>query len=259
MRCHFALPLLAVSVAGAQIPVPTPFFTTNGVVNAASGVLGITPGGIATIFGFGLTFNLVGILRAPGFPLPANIYGTQLFVNGQLAPLLAVSSINGRDQINFQAPFELAGSTLAVLQVTNGVAISRPVPVPVIPIQPGIFTSDGKRGIVVHGLNNALVTPQNPASHGEEIVIYATGLGAVTPFLGTGVAASPMYFTYAAGTTLALFAGVSMTPDFAGLTPGFAGLFQINVAVPADAPVGDIALGLSVNGITSPTVLLAVK
>jgi uncharacterized protein (TIGR03437 family) len=229
------------------------------VVNGATFVPGITPGGLATVFGTGLTFKVNGILRAAGFPLPANLQGTMLTINGAAAPLTSIANIDGTEQINFQVPFETAAASTAVLQVRNGQQVSMPVTVTVIPIQPGIFTSDGKRGIVVHGADNLLVTPDNPAARGEVIVIYATGLGPTNPPAGTGVAASPQFFTSAAGFVTVFFGAQSATPQFAGLTPGFAGLFQINVQVPAAAPTGDVALALQVAGTASPSVLIAVK
>jgi uncharacterized protein (TIGR03437 family) len=42
-----------------------------------------------------------------------------------------------------------------------------------------------------------------------------------------------------------------ITPGFAGLTPGFVGVYQVNVAVPADLPPLVYPLSVSVNGIAS--------
>ena len=130
--------------------------------------------------------------------MPANIQGTMLYVNGVAAPLTSIADVDRKEQINFQAPMELAGTSAAVLQARNGQQLSQPVVVPVVPFQPAVFTSDGRRGVVVHGVNGALVTLENPAAAGEIVVIYATGLGPVIPPLGTGVAASPQHLTYTA-------------------------------------------------------------
>ena len=86
-----AIGLWLASVAFAQ--EPTPVFTAARVVSAASFTPGLTPGGLATVFGTGLTFGVNGVLRAPGFPMPANIQGTTLYVNGVAAPLATDAAV----------------------------------------------------------------------------------------------------------------------------------------------------------------------
>ena len=49
------------------------------------------------------------------------------------------------------------------------------------------------------------------------------------------------------------------TPQFAGLTPGFAGLYQVNVAVPADSPKGAVDLAVAVEEFVSNTITLYVQ
>jgi uncharacterized protein (TIGR03437 family) len=254
---RLAVGIWVATVAFAQ--EPTPVFTAAGVVSAASFAPGLTPGGLATLFGTGLTFGVNGVLRAPGFPMPANIQGTMVYVNGVAAPLKSVADVDGKEQINFQVPMELAGTSAAVLQARNGQQLSQPVVVPVVPFQPAVFTSDGQRGVVVHGVGGALVTPENPAAAGEIVVIYATGLGPVNPTLGTGVAASPGHLTYTANSVMVSFGNQAGTPIFAGLTPGFAGLYQINVQVPARTPAGNVAVVVTVGEVSSPPVLIAIK
>lgn len=251
-----AIVLLA---ALARAQEPTPVISGAGVVNGASFVRGLTPGGLATVFGTGLTSNVNGVIRAAGFPMPSNLQGTMLMVNGVAAPLTSIANIDGTEQINFQAPFEIGAGDRAVIVVRNGQKTSEPVSVAVASFQPGIFMVDGKRGIAVHGSNNALVTTGSPARRGEVIVIYATGLGPVAPPIGTGVAASPQYLTFAASPVTVMIGNQSAPPLFVGLTPGFAGLFQVNVRIPQTAPTGDIAISLEAGGAASPTVLLAVE
>jgi uncharacterized protein (TIGR03437 family) len=248
--------LLFASIAGGQQPGPV--FTADGVVSAATFAPGLTPGGLATVFGTGLTSGVDGIIRAAGFPMPANLHGTMLLVNGVAAPLTAIAGAGVAGQINFQAPLELAGASTAVLQVRNGQMLSAPVTVPVFSFQPGIFTTDGRRGIAVHATDYSLVAPDNPARRGETIVIYATGLGPVNPPIGTGMAADPQNLMFAANPVSVVFGTERAAPMFAGLAPGFAGLFQINVTVPDAAPTGDTALSLQIAGASSPSVLLAV-
>jgi uncharacterized protein (TIGR03437 family) len=54
--------------------------------------------------------------------------------------------------------------------------------------------------------------------------------------------------------------GLPATPSFAGLTPDLAGLYQVNVQVPTNAPRGNaVAVAISVGGVASNTVLMAVQ
>ena len=90
---------------GAPLTGDPPSIRPNlGVVNAASYAPVLTPGGLATIFGYGLASASTS---ATSLPLTNVLGGTQVTVGGMLAPLLYVSS----SQINFQVPWELAGQS----------------------------------------------------------------------------------------------------------------------------------------------------
>jgi hypothetical protein len=79
-----------------------------------------------------------------------------------------------------------------------------------------------------------------------------TGLGNVTPEVADGVAApdSPLSNTVE-GISVFLDDGVDFAPavvSFAGLAPGFAGLYQVNFTVPAAGLVnGDVHIALDTN------------
>jgi len=54
--------------------------------------------------------------------------------------------------------------------------------------------------------------------------------------------------------------GLSATPTFSGLAPGFVGLYQINVAVPDGVTPGSaVSLTVTIGGVTSNSVTLAVQ
>lgn len=97
-----------------------------------------------------------------------------------------------------------------------------------------------------------------PASVGDSIQVYVTGLGKVTPNgdpagtpLATGVAApasgSPLYETILKPTVTV--GGVSTPVLFSGMTPGFPGTYQINFQIPPKAPTGDdVAVVIAIAG-----------
>ena len=104
--------------------------------------------------------------------------------------------------------------------------------------------------LVMHA-NGGAVSADSPAQAGEVLVIYAVGLGTVSPPVpdGAPTPASPLatveahprlHYDFEANaspsTAVAGAATGDIAPMFAGLTPGFVGLYQVNVQVPAVPP-----------------------
>ena len=92
--------------------------------------------------------------------------------------------------------------------------------------------------IATHG-NGPLVTSTLPAQAGEVVVLYATGLGPTAPAsLPNQVAQSAAWIVDIADFRL-LLNGAAVDPrlvSYAGVTPGYAGLFQINLKLPDTCP-----------------------
>jgi uncharacterized protein (TIGR03437 family) len=223
-------------LGGSRIP---PFFTRESVANGASFASGLVrPGGAASVFLTGLT-GISGILQAASTPLPAEINGVSVKVQGVAAPLYAVAQLNGVQQINFQVPFEAPPGGEFDLEVSqNGVA-AMVTGVKVSTTAPGLFAVDGVYGAIQHSADYSLVTPSSPAVPGEVVIVYSTGLGSVTPPVKSGQPApfGPLSMTDA--TPAVTIGGWNAELLFSGLTPGFVGLYQLNVRVPATAPGGD--------------------
>jgi uncharacterized protein (TIGR03437 family) len=102
-----------------------------------------------------------------------------------------------------------------------------------------------------------------PARAGDYITIYCTGLGAVTnpPSSGSAASASPLSATTV---TPAVTIGGVPAPTtqffFAGLSPGYVGLYQITVQVPAGVPAGNaVPLAFTIGGVSSNTATIAVQ
>jgi uncharacterized protein (TIGR03437 family) len=225
-RILLILGLLASAPLQAQ-PVIT------SVVNAASYAAGgVVPGGIATLFGTGMV-SVSGIVDAAAVPLPTALGGTQVLVNNIPAPLFAVANVNGKEQINFQVPWEVVGANTVTVVVVNGSARSVPRDYTVRGADPGLFTLDGASAVVVHGATSQLVTAANPADPGEAVVFYATGLGAVDRAQQSGQPASLTEIAKASYALTVNIGGRAAAVQFAGLTPGSIGLYQVNCTVPA--------------------------
>ena len=221
--------------------------TLPGLTNAASFVSagpqsGLAPG-IISLFGSNIT-NVNGILTANSLPLPTELGGTSVLVNGKPVPIFAVANVNGQQQINFQLPAD-AAPPCAVTVINNG-TYSVPLNLGIATALPGIFTVDGVRGAILHGSNFQPVTVANPAAKGESIVIYATGMGPVQPDPGTGNPASGSPLSVSVNPTSVTIGGAVAQVLYSGLAPGFVGLNQVNATVPADAPSGDVEVVVKV-------------
>jgi uncharacterized protein (TIGR03437 family) len=236
----------------------TPAVAGGGVVNAASGVEGLVPGGIASLFGSGLT-RASGIVSASSAPLPAELAGTSVSVNGIKVPLLAVANVNGTEQINFQTPFELLAPGTAKLVVTNNGIDSAAADAAVFRAQPCVFTMDGARGAIVRGADNRLVTETSPAERNEIVVLYGTSFGTVAPAPAPGAAAAvvPLSTTLAAPDVRV--SGRAAAVFFSGLSPGSVGLYQINSRVPADVPSGAADVVVIISGASGLPVRMSVR
>ena len=247
------------SIAFTPSAQPTPIFTAAGVANAASYAPGLSPGSLAVIFGKDLS-AATGIVSAATLPWTTQLAKASVKVGTTEAPIFAVARVNGQEQINFQVPLELAGQTSTAVIVTNNGVSSAPVTVPILAVQPGIFSFDGVNASALHGLTNTLITQALPAARGETVVLYLTGMGPVTPAAATNTPASATTLAFTDVTPTVTF-GSSTTGavPFSGLAPTFIGLYQINVVVPQTAPAGSVDLVVTANGVASKPVKLSVN
>jgi uncharacterized protein (TIGR03437 family) len=250
----------ATVVAHAQTPV----VSAGGVSNAANGLSAVTPGSLVSIYGSNLAGSLA---QADSIPLSTSLSGVGVTFNGVPAPLLFVSS----GQINAQLPWNVLSSgtagTASVVVTRNNQA-SAPQSLQVGPFSPGIFAigniavAINPDGSIAAPAGSIPGIPTKPAKIGDPggLVILCTGLGAVSPPAVNGAASLDALRT-AATTPTILIGGQAAQVVFAGMSPQFVGVNQINVAIPTGTPTGDaVSLQISLGGVTtSATVTIAVS
>jgi uncharacterized protein (TIGR03437 family) len=272
--------LSAVTLTGfaATVPHKTPYFRPKDahqkqqalktrprdssgpvVVNAASYLSGISPGGLATIFGDDLT-TVSGVVVAGVDPLPTSLSGVSVLVNGVAAPIFSIAYAGGEDQISFQVPYETAtGNGAAEITVLDFQEQVADFVTDSYTEDPGIFTYDSGDAIATHA-DYSLVGPDSPAVPGEYLALYTTGLGPllVTPPDGYGAPSSPPFAT-TIDPAQVLLDNEQCLVVFSGLAPGFVGLYQVNFQVPDDAPSGILDLQIQTSYANSNTATLPVE
>jgi uncharacterized protein (TIGR03437 family) len=226
----------------------TPIITSQTIVNAASGTGQglVAPGQSISIFGIGLG-PAVGV-SAPSGPLPVTLGGSSVLINGSAVPIEYSSSF----EVRAQAPFSLTAGSTATVQVNANGQSSSAVTLSVVSAVPGVYTNTGSGSGPVTAINqdgsaNSIL---HPAPKGSIIVFYASGLGTVSPPLAEGAVPPISPLSIAPGVT-ATVGGASAPVQFAGLAPGFPGVYQLNVQIPPGTPSGTQELIVYSNGSSS--------
>ena len=228
----------------------------------------LAPGGITSVFGEQFTAPGAALSLAAGAPLPTTLGGARVLVNDRPVPIYFVSY----GQINFQLPFDLTPGE-ATIRVERDGARGNGASIAIVERSPRvlIWPIAGNYGIVVNN-DGTLPLPNGtrlgafsgrPARAGDALVIYAIGLGQTEPAVQTGVASPADPLGRVAATTVAFGArgpfGSGADPIYAGLSPGFVGLYQINVLVPDGLQPGNVDVSLDVNGKASNTFRIVVQ
>ena len=218
------------------------FLNPLGVLNAASSAPPgnpIAPGQFVTLYGTGLAKST----QTAAAPYPTALNGVSVQINGKAAPIYFVSA----GQLNVLVPYATTGPT-ATIVVNNGGTNSNTVTVPVAATCPGVYTLDQSgsgAGAILH-TNYTLVNAANPATAGETVLIYLTGMGTVSPTLADGTAGVVTTLYKSVGDVAVYVAGKAAVVGFNGLAPGFPGLYQLNVTLPAPLPAtGTLPLAIA--------------
>ena len=202
---------------------------------------GCSPNAVVSLLGAG--FVNAGSKSAEASPIPTEVNGVRIKVNADYQPVLYA----GEEQVNFQCPALAPGDTFTLI-VESSTGVSSPLNSTMRWARPGIFTLDatGKGQGAILIANSATIAmphsttlPSQPAKGGEYISIYASGLGPVTLDMAPGQAAPLDKLATAKLPIDVLIDGKIVEVNFAGLAPGYTGLYQVNARVPATAATRD--------------------
>ncbi len=191
-------------------------FTANGVLNAATFASGLAPGGLFSIFGGGLSGPATKTTVTFGSESASLILQSDFQLNGQVPADLAP----GNYSVTVQSAWGTATQPVLISQAAPGIFV--------VANESGATTGTRTVGAVINqsGTLNDLGTPAN---RGDVLTIYCTNLGAVQAQGNLNVTVS---------TVTALLNSVELPVAFSGLTPGFIGLYQVNVPIPGGTSPG---------------------
>jgi uncharacterized protein (TIGR03437 family) len=224
-------------------------------VNAATAAAGpVAPDSWATIYGSNLSATTrswgEGDFTYGGMPFSLDGVSVVLQVAG--APRLAYVGYVSPTQVNFLLPSDIV-AVPAQVQVRNPAGISAQVPMTIQANAPQLLTVDGKHAWGVHANGSSLAQ----AAPGETLVLYGTGLGATNPAQIPGqIPTQPANLVRLLTATIG---GAAATVVSGGIVPGSAGVYQLNVQIPADAANGDQPLVVELANATSAPVLITVQ
>ena len=249
-------------IAPNQTPPPT--LAPGGTLNNLNPVVGapLSPGTIAQVYGTGLAPASASTGPAP---LPIKFGTTFALVGATQAPLYSLSS----GQINIQIPYEVAANqqTPIILSVNN--ALTLPLMLNMVAAAPGVLSDDkGPNGpsfqdgagiVAQHSSNGTLVSSTSPAAPGEYLVMYLVGMGPTNPAVASGAETPTAPLSYVTAQPTVTVGSQTSNILFAGLTPGFVGLYQIDFQVPPGASSGNLVVTVTQNGVAANSTLLPVS
>lgn len=228
-------------------------FTVNTAttVSAASFTAQVAPKSIVSAFG--LNFATV-TASAPTQPLPTDLAGVTVDVTDatgvtRLAPLFFVSPL----QINYQIPAETAQGP-AVISVTGSDGAVSTGALQILFAAPAIFTfnqNGSGPAVALDGFRSNLAPFDAKAPNGQPNIIafFGTGLGADA----TDVNDNRNF------EVPATIDGSLVTVQYAGRAPGFTGLNQFNLVLPATITSGTHTVQVARNDVLGNPVTIEVK
>ena len=223
-------------------PIGPPLINTGGVVGASQfgQFKSVAPSSWIEIYGSNLALDSRSWRTSDfqGATAPEMLDGTSVTIGGQPA---YVEFISG-GQLDVQVPSDI-GTGPQRLVVTNSIASGTPYILSVSPLEPGLYAPSltnvgGTQYVWALLPDGSIALPpgsvagvtSRQAKPGETMVMYGVGFGPVSPAIPAGQIVQ--HATPLAEPFHVLFGGAPATVSFAGLAPGFVGLYQFNVVAP---------------------------
>ena len=239
---------------------PLPAIGSAGVVNGASFQPGVVPDSWLTIQGTNLANTTDTWEKAiVGGKLPTSLDNVSVKVGGQDAYVYYVSPT----QINVLAPDIGTGSVSVTVTTPNGTSTAATATSATV--GPAFFTWPNSQPVATHtdftlAVKNGTFSGATtvPAKPGEAIILWGTGFGPTSPAAPVGVQIPSSTTYYTANPVTVTINNASASVYATALAPGFAGLYQVVVTVPANTPNGDFPLVATINGVSSPPLTLTV-
>jgi len=233
-----------------------PQINASGIISATQdiAIAPASPGSIISIYGTnlaGTTSDTSGVEIAG---LPIGLNGAEVRIAGRQAPLFFVSPF----QINAQVPYEVEPGAAQVFVVRQGQFFSAPYSLTVGRVSPGIFVNS-LGAAVLKNIDFTQVSASNPAAAGDILSIFGTGLGEVTPRLPSGLFAPILPFSLTVAQPSVTVGGRDADVVASSLAPGFAGLYQVAIRMPAGVGSGNQPVVLTVGGARSNAAMMAVR
>jgi uncharacterized protein (TIGR03437 family) len=245
------------SCSAAAVPSPLPAIQPGGVVSAGAfgSFAAVSPGSWIEIYGNNLSATTRSWTGADftGNAAPISLDGVSVTIGGKQAFIDYVSP----GQVNALVPSDVAPGPQQ-MTVTTAAGVSTPYSITVNPVEPGLLApanfkiagvqyavavfQDGAYALPVGAISGVTSRPAKP---GDIVTLYGVGFGPVSPAIPAGQLAQQSNMV--TGNLLMSVGGAPATLPYAGLAPGFTGLYQFNLTVP-NVAAGNAALTFTIAG-----------
>jgi uncharacterized protein (TIGR03437 family) len=254
-NCLAFITLLSIQDLGTTSTSPS--ISSNGVVSASAfgGFTSVSPGSWVEIYGSNLASDTRGWAQSDfnGVNAPTSLDGTSVSIGGQAAFVDYISP----GQVNALVPSNVATGPQS-MTVKTAAGTSAAYNILVNAIEPGLlatptFNVNGTPYAVALFSDGTYVLPtgavaglsSRPAKPGDTIILYGVGFGPVTPSIPAGQLAEQS--NAVSGLQMSI-GGVPAVAAYAGLAPGYTGLYQFNLVVPNVAVGNAVPLTFTLGG-----------